>query len=139
MKNMERGIILILSAMVIFLTFCNVVTAHPGHGEPYPEEITNSTTSSNPTSTPSTTNKKKIKNTKKSLVTNEESIQNKNTDSQNTDNQAENQPYEEVNNSDLNFTSPDSGSSLWNILGPVLGLVGGFAAVGLLFKSGLLK
>lgn len=139
---MKRELILIISTMVVFLTFCSLVTAHPGHGEPYPEEITN-TTPSNPTTTPSTgtSTSKTIKSIKKSTVTNEESSQNKNNYIQNTDNQAENQPYEEVTsaNSSNTASSTDSEDSPWDIIGPILGLVGGFAAVGLLFKSGLIK
>jgi len=137
---MKRELILIIFTMVILLTFCSQVTAHPGHGDYYPEEITN-TTPYNPTATPSTgTSTSKTTNiAKKKTVKSEESIQNKNTDSQNTDNQAENQPYEEVTNSSNANSSSDSESSSWSILGPILGLMGGFTAVGLLFKSGLLK
>ncbi|MDI6724600.1 MAG: hypothetical protein QMD61_08130 [Methanobacterium sp.] len=140
---MKRGLILIICTIVALLTFCSLVAAHPGHGDYYPEEITNSTPS-NPTTTPSTgTSTSKTTNVpKRKTVTSEESSQNKNTGSQNVDNQAENQPYEEVTNTGSasnSSSSSDSESSSWGILGPILGLMGGFAAVGLLFKSGLLK
>ncbi|MEN4044506.1 MAG: hypothetical protein PQ971_06730 [Methanobacterium sp.] len=39
MKNVQKGVVLILSIAVLFLTFCSVVTAHPGHGTKYPDEL----------------------------------------------------------------------------------------------------
>lgn len=139
---MKKKLILIISAMMVILSFCGMAIAHPGHGDHYPEEITNSTPS-NPTTNPSTgtSTSKTTKNTKKSPVTNEGSGQNKNTGSENNDNQVEKQPYDEVTSTNSSNSTPstDSKDSPWDILGPILGLAGGFAVVGLIFKSGLLK
>ena len=143
MKNTRKGIIFAVSMMVLFLTFCSAVTAHPGHGNEYPEEITNDTTTSNPTPAQTVTSTDKSSSTSKSSTKKstapKESGQIENIGNQNTDDQVENRPVEEVTNSSNATSSTDSESSPWDIIDPILGLVGGFAVVGILFKSGLLK
>lgn len=145
MKNMQKGIISIISIMVLLLTFCSAITAHPGHGEHYPEEITN-TTPSTPTPAQTTTSTSTSSSTSKSSAkkstTTKESEQTENTGNQNTDNQAENQPVKEISNtSEVNVSSSgdsDSYSSPWNPFILVGGFIAGFAAVGLLIKRGIL-
>lgn len=130
--------------MIFALTFCSAVTAHPGHGTHYPEEVTNDNTTSNPTPTQTTTGTGTSSSTgessaKKSTAQREEPGQIKNTYEQNKDNRAENQPVEEVTNvnSTANATpSAGSESSPWNTA-IIAGLVtAGLAGAGFLFKRG---
>ncbi|MGF7117305.1 hypothetical protein [Methanobacterium oryzae] len=146
---MKNQVILIVSILTLFLTFCSTINAHPGHGDYYPEEITN-TTSPDPTVAPistgtsstGTSTSKTTYNTKKNTENNEYSSQDKDTSSQNTENTGNSaEPYEEVVNNSTNkvTSSADSESIPWNIIAPIGGIIGGFGAVGILFKSGILK
>ena len=138
-----RGILIF--AMVIMLTFCGTVVAHPGHGTEYPEEINITTPNSTPdqsgngrTIKSSTTSKSNTAG-KSSENKEDDSVQTGNSISKD-DNDTKIQPVEEINDTEDNnesvTNSGDLKSFYWEIALAVVVIVTLFVA-GFLIRGNL--
>lgn len=143
---MKRNEIILILVMAITLAFCSAVTAHPGHGTEYPEEInittpdpgTGSTTSTSGTS--SSTSKSSTSSGKKSMQT-ENTASKTTTDDDNGDQSAgyASNPEEITsrgsNTNESNATPESSNNSPWSTAAIVGFLVVGLGAIGFFFKD----
>ncbi|MCZ3367149.1 MULTISPECIES: hypothetical protein [Methanobacterium] len=134
-----RGILIF--AMVIMLTFCGTVAAHPGHSTEYPEEINITTPDPTPGSTPdqsgnggtikSSTTSKSNTAGKSSESKEDDSVQTENSINKD-DNDTKIQPVEEINDTEDNnesvTNSGDLKSFYWEIALAVVVIVALFVA-----------
>jgi cobalamin biosynthesis Mg chelatase CobN len=150
-KNTKNLTLFLISVMVLFLTL-NTVIAHPGHGNLYPDEVTDDTINSN-TDNGVNSNKAnsgtsnddsssnggsgssngafKDTSTKSSTVSQDKSSGDT---VQDNNNQNGNQSVEEV--TDTNDTNPTSNGFQWDTVIIVCFIITGLIGVGFLFKTG---